>query len=161
MDGRTHESKRTRKHERTTFLPAREVLRRAQQSLEQAHFAASQAGADDPRAELLLASLDRVQSDLAKAVARFIDAAPEEVLREHTQYAQETPSTSEPAEPPADLADALRTPLALLGRLEEQFDELARSAAGETAREAYANLAELIAGSEKRISTVVQGGRDL
>jgi hypothetical protein len=147
---------------RTTFLPGRELLARAREQLRTAVDSLRNEPRRDDRTAMFCESLESLQQDLALAMERFEDVAPDEVLTESQQYTVEIPAA--PPEPPpisSDLGEAVVWAHSLAENLRSTFNEMAASAHKESLGETYRNLAVLVEGYQQRIARLDQDLRDL
>lgn len=150
-------------HERVTFTRGREVIEHSIQYLTRIRDALDELHSRDhgERVKMLLNSFEVEQRNLLGSIERYLEDAPDKVLRTYSQYTVELPAETEPAAEPLDSLGLVQWLEGCNRPLHEMFAELAEKRDSDEVAEVFAGIAEQIDAHDRRLSKEYQRSEDL
>lgn len=139
--------------DRDTFLRVGDVLRRTEEHCDQIRddLQATRETAEDPKAQLLLQSLEDRIGHLGEAVATYRESAPRAVVDTFSQYTPDSDLDFPELPDAPSLEDVVDWSVRLGEALEARYRGLSQLTMPDSVSEAFENLASLVEAEKQRI----------
>ncbi len=150
-------------HERYTYTSGQEVIEHSIRYLTWIRDALDELRGRDlgERTRMLLNSVEVEQRNLLGAIERFLEDAPDKVLRTYAQYTVELPEEVELPGQPLEPLGLIQWLERYNGYLNAMFAELSEKGDSQEVAEIFATLAQQVEAHDRRLSKQYQRSQDL
>ncbi len=150
-------------HKRYTYTSGREVIEHSVQYLTRIRDILDELReADhDERTKMILNSVEVEQRNFVGSIERFLEDAPEKVLRTYAQYTVELPEEIERPAEPLDSLGLIQWLERYNGYLHNMYAELSEKGDSKEVAEVFAGIAQQVESHDRRLSKEYQRSQDL